>query len=769
MARRLFGLGSSPIRPSYDPGMARKMGPAGLADLPELVAGRAIDVEPLLERVRFVDSRIDCADFRALTLARVVHADMSGDGGEERWRLPADVAERVAGALTGFRYSHDVPGDDSMCLWSENHQVVVAVAEHAAGLAYPGRRFSASGATGAEHAAGAAARLRTWLADRFRMGFIEWLSPTYYEEDAAALAVLVDVTDDDDLRERARGVLDLLAIDLALHSADGLLVGSAGRAYAAEKKAPWTQQVAPVIAHLLGGSRAVESGEAHDDAAVDGGPDDVAGGAAHDGGAGGSAAGAREPAAERLGGLLRASTYRAPDVARSIAADDGPLLVREGFGLDLDEVAGYVGDPDALERRGLLLWAMESFTDPESVRTTMDLVERWDMWDNRFLAPLKGFRAIPRRALPALVRAVDPATRGVSITRADVVTWRRGGLALSSVQHHNVGGYGDQQHLWQATLPGGAPIFATHPGRALFDDVARNFSPSAWTGNGRNPDVAQDGQVMLALHRLGGRRGYLERDRHRWTHLHWPTALFESHEVGADWAVARAGDGLVGVRSLEPLRAGAGDELVQSGDVTGWAVVVAGAEVGYERFRSAVAGATLERDRTGRAMTLRLEARGGDVRAGAGTGWGGDPAEVRGGDRLDVRAESGDDVTRDDGREVGRSDGRHEGHDGRLPTGEWTLRWGGGLLRDGLARPSDRPRLAFGDTRVERFPERIVVRHGGHELVLTPRGRESATSGPASAGAATEPSAGATDGAAVTAADPTARPADGPSAPGTTG
>ncbi|MGC5617315.1 hypothetical protein [Georgenia sp. Z1491] len=696
-ARRLRRLGHDAPPPTDDPGMGEKMGPSGFAALADLVAGRPVDVAPLLDRARFVDLRIDCADFRALTLARVVHADLANaevanaevtSGSGERanaelaagtgarapwrearapWRLPAEVRDRLRDTLTGFRYSLDVPGDDSMCLWSENHQVVAAVAEHAAGLGYPTRRFSASGATGREHADLAADRLRTWLADRFRIGFVEWLSPTYYEEDAAALAVLIDVTDDEDLRERARGALDLLTIDLALHSAGGVLVGSAGRAYGAQKLAPSTQEVAPVLAWLLNDRSGRAPGHRDDDAV-------------------------RARGADRLGGLLRVSSYRAPAVARSIVADTSPMLVRESFGLDIGEVAGYVADPDDLERRGLLLWSMESFTDPESVRITMDLVARWGLWRNRFLSPLAAFRHVPRAILPALVHAVDPATRGVTIRRADVTTWRRGGLALSSVQHHEPGGYGDQQHLWQATLPGGVPVLATHPGRAMFDDVARNFSPSAWTGNGRNPDVGQDGQVLLALHRLGGRHGYLERERHRWTHLLWREDRFDRQDRGDDWVVAQAGDGLVGVRSLRPMRTGEPGELVQAGDVTGWAVVVADAGEGFPSFRERIRRSTLQIDDAGRTLVLRIA--GDDARVPGGTATGaGDPASV-------------------------------PGRDGRVPVGEWRLTWRRGLFRDGAALTREHPRLSFGDTHVERFPDRLTVRHDGHELVLTPRGRQ---------------------------------------------
>lgn len=689
--------GEKAARFAPDPGMDMKMGPAGFADLPDLMAGRPVDVGPLLDRARFVDSRIDCADLRALTLVRALHADRAnGSGGLGPWRLPHDVRTRLEDALAGFRYSHDVPGSDSMCLWSESHQVVAAVAEHCAGLLMPERRFSASGRTGAEHAALAAYRLRTWLADRFAIGFIEWLSPTYYEEDTVALAVLIDLTDDAALAERARAVLDLLGLDLALHARDGVLAGSAGRAYTVQKQFPRSQEVAPIISLLLGADGTdtidgVRVGGAWSADARVGDPDDPAG----------------SRAADRLGGLMRSASYTVPPVLRSIAADPGPLLVRQSFGLDLDEVPAFVGAGAGVEREALVRWAMESFTDPESTISTMHIMRQWNLWDNRFLAPFSGFRPVPDQLLPAIARILDPATNGISLTRADVTTWRLRDLALSSAQGHRPGRHGDQQHIWQALLPGAVPVFATHPGRALFTDVARSFSPSDWTGNGRLPDTRQDGQVLLSLHRLNARHGYLEPPRLRWTHLYWPRDRFERHDRGDHWAVARSGDGLVGVRSLQPMRQGESDELIQAGTVSAWAVVVAGEEEagGFEAFAEAIRSAQFTSGRRGRRVDFSM------------------------GERVpsDDGARSAGGVPR------GHGAGSGSPQAGGLPSGTWRLDWRAGLSRDGVAVDREFPRLEVSrpgqepHIRVERFPGMIEIDHDGHRLVLTGRGRVAAT------------------------------------------
>ncbi len=530
------------VDPAPDPGMAVKMAPPGLAGLDRLLAGEPIREQHVLDLCDFVDARLDCSDFRVLTLLRIA---ASGNA-----HLSPALLRRVRATLLGFRYWMDEQGTDSMCFWSENHQVIFATCEYLAGQLHPDEQFHNPGPggvrlTGRERMARAQHRLDDWLTDRFRYGFTEWLSPTYYEEDAAALALLVELCDDRVLAGRARTVLDLLMLDLALHHFDGLPAASAGRAYEAQKKDPTAAEVTPLIRRcLLGEAGAVPL--------------------------------------DRLAGLVVTSGYEVPEAIRAVArarpAADGETIL-ESFGLDLHEVARQVAPPRST-RAGLFFWLMEAFTTPESIRVTMDLLERWRMDTNRFLAPLAAFRRVPSWLLPRLVRWLNPATQGVAIQRADVTTWRTPHVQLSSAQNHQPGGFGDQQHLWQATLPGGVPVFATHPGAPMFDDASRNFSPSAWVGNGINPALGQDGPVLLALWDLRRRRGYLERERLHSTHLYWPRARFDAdasghHVSGGTWLAARVGEGYVGVVCTAALRPGSeAAELVADGEVTGWVVTV---------------------------------------------------------------------------------------------------------------------------------------------------------------------------------------------------
>lgn len=512
--------------PADDPGMAVKMSPPGFAAVTDLAAGRPVDESPIADLCAFVDARIDCADFRALTLVMLLE--------KYDQLLSEPTRQRIRASLTGFRYWMDEPGEDSMCFWSENHQAIFATCEYFAGRRFAGDRF-ADGRTGAEHHAGAERRLRRWLELRARFGFSEWLSNTYYEEDSAPLALLVDHAEPD-LAGRARHVLDLLLRDLATHSFQGRFGASGGRTYERQKKQPETADVTDIVHHAFGFFPEHRIDHA------------------------------------RMSTPFVLSSYRVPDDIVALAHHEGTTTVTTVHGIALDEVSGLALDADD---EASILWAMEAFTTPQSIRATMDAFVRWGMHSNGFLSALAPFARLPRALLPTLVRLLNPATSGTALQRAVVRTHRTPHGMLSSAQRYHPRTFGDQQHLWQATLPGDVSVFSTHPGGAWFDDVARNFSPSAWVGNGRIPDVAQHESVLVALHDTRGRRGYLEKERARWSHLYWPRDRFSETREGTHVLVGRAGDGLLGILAGSELHPGSDEgEIVQNGVITGWAAVL---------------------------------------------------------------------------------------------------------------------------------------------------------------------------------------------------
>ena len=126
----------------------------------ELVSQR---LEGALERI---DIREDCADFTACGLIRFYL--------ENKDRLAEENKEEIKRTLTGFKYWMDQYDGrkDSMCHWSENHQILFATTEYLAGCEWPDAVF-ADGRVGKDLVEFAKERINAWMYQRYYYGFNE--------------------------------------------------------------------------------------------------------------------------------------------------------------------------------------------------------------------------------------------------------------------------------------------------------------------------------------------------------------------------------------------------------------------------------------------------------------------------------------------------------------------------------------------------------------------------------------------------------------------
>ena len=526
--------------------MSVKMNNKCFPGIEQLARGEKIDEAQITELLDFIDRRLDCADFRMVCILRSLH-DFSA-------LLSPGTLARMKRTVLSFKYWMDEPGEDSMCYWSENHQLIFAACEYLAGQMYPDETFANDGSSGAAHMEKARRRLAAWFEARFRLGFVEWHSNTYYEEDAAPLSLLIDCCRDRALARQATVLLDLLLLDMALHSFRGYFAASSGRCYEASKKDPGRQDVADILSHAFGVP--TPRGEDYARLSAD---------------------------------FLLNRTYKVPEAIRRIALSRETCETRTSMGLDLKEVEARFTDRRDIAGRGMYLWSMEAFTNPESVDLTLRIFRAWNLRTNGFLRNIRWMDLPVLRhmgLMPAVVRLLNPVTQGIAIQRADTYTYRTNGYMLSAAQRHHPGKFGDQQHIWQATLPGPISIFTTHPGAAFFQDNARNFSPGYWVGNGVNPHAAQYKNVALCLYDLRVRKGLLERPRLLFTHAWFPFGEFDESSCEERAALGRKGDSYAALLAVHPLERGTENELIQRGAVTAWAMVLgSGGENGdYEAF-----------------------------------------------------------------------------------------------------------------------------------------------------------------------------------------
>ena len=503
----------------------------GSADdyLMALENGETYPDELLYNVLAYVDGRYDCSDFRLVSLMRVMYK--YGD------LIPENQYEAIKETMLNFKYWMDQPGEDSMCFWSENHQLLFAAAEYLAGQLFPEEVFTNDGKTGAEHMELGKERLNIWFEQRFDYGFVEWYSNTYYVEDIGPLSNVIDYAYDEDIQMKATMVMDLLLYDLATQSYKGALVSTSGRSYEGGKKSGANNSMRSVAMSIW---PEYQIGTPRNGMDIN---------------------------------FLLIENYEVPAVIEAIGRDTSSVVIKESTGLDLSELKeeGLIGQDT---NQIMMQWAMEAFTNPEVVGNTMKYINDNNMLSNEFLNDFKliniGFLKYANW-LPTVSRALNPVTNGVAIQRANTYTYKTDDYMLATVQNHHAGEFADQQHVWSATLGYEFSVFTTHPAKPL-GEGALSGSPNYWVGSGRFPDSAQDENINISIYYIEDKKGFMEDDLVFFTHAYFPTELFDEAIIDGNIAVGvyeNAYIALIGKNQLY-LQEGTTDDLIQDGAVTFW-------------------------------------------------------------------------------------------------------------------------------------------------------------------------------------------------------
>ena len=443
------------------------------------------DEGPILAAVRYVDSRMDCSDFAVAGLLRILL--------KYRKSISPALAERIDDCLLGFKYWYDEPGTSRMCFWTENHQIIFHSDELLAGQLYRDEDFREGGMTGEDRIQHALPLVRRWMGWRAHLGFSEWLSNCYFDEDLLALSNLHDFAADPKIRAGARGLMDLIFLEIALHSHRGIFGSTHGRTYARM-----------LLRRMEGTSSAsllvLGTGEYNDPVNL-------------------SAV------------SLATGSYRCPDVIVKIATDTYPeMLCRERHGVQVEEATTY-GIPPSV-RNIPFFWGMGTYLHPLVVASSREVSERHRVRvKDVYARAMEGYRLqdSPRPG---------PETDPTSLTAVDIQTFRTPQYMLSCAQDYRPGRRGYQQHIWQATLDSGAIVFTNHPGS--MDDTSR---PNFWAGNGWLPRAAQSHNILICIHRIPGS------DRLPFSHAYFPRVAFDSIVEESGWIIAARGDGYLALRS----------------------------------------------------------------------------------------------------------------------------------------------------------------------------------------------------------------------------
>lgn len=518
--------------------------------------------DALDEALTRMQDRRDTADFRLAAMVRTLYLD------DETHALPADVRTRIEDTLLGFRYWLDEPGDDGMCYWTENHQILFHSGELLVGQLFPDATFPNSGMTGAEHVAHATPRVLRWLDLRGRLGFSEWHSNVYFNEDIPALVNLADFAQDPAIRDKAAMVLDVLALDLLANLYKGTFATVHGRTYES-RFLDRLNDSTRVAAHVMLGLAEPEG------------------------------------ATDFSGAFLATSPrYAVPPILEDLAAAVADRYVhRQRDSFDIAEGprwgVGYTGTDD------VVIWAgLAAIAAPEVIEGTMAMLEAHQLW-NGFL-----FGDLPEEVLtvlkdnqgtgtlPVLAENLSPMSRGMALQAMSTYTYRTPHFQLSGAQDYPKAHWGTQTQMWLATLDRDAYVFTTYPAQLGVAGPDLTFAGD-WIG-GYTPRATFVQDVGIFQYRPPDNEAVADLVGADITHAYFPKTRFDEVVEDGPWLFGRKGDGFVALASRNAAHWSVENdfEWIAPGTENVWVVQMGSVEdfADFDAFIAAVTAAELSFD-----------------------------------------------------------------------------------------------------------------------------------------------------------------------------
>ena len=190
----------------------------------ELGMWNSLNPQVILDAIASINRRDEGSE---ITLAGLL--GMTGRYIEEAG-FPQTLVEPLQDCFLNFRYWMDEPGADAMRFWEESRQILFHTCEILAGQLLPDETFANAGVSGEQRRAQGEERARAWMRARGAGGLAAWDSHDGLEETALALSHLVDLAQNDEVRELAAVLLDKIFFGLAVNSFKGVFGSSHGRA-----------------------------------------------------------------------------------------------------------------------------------------------------------------------------------------------------------------------------------------------------------------------------------------------------------------------------------------------------------------------------------------------------------------------------------------------------------------------------------------------------------------------------------------------------------
>ncbi len=488
----------------------------------------------LLIQTEYMNRRFDCSDFRAQLLFKI-YKDCSE-------KLNGKCKELIKKTFLDFKYFMDEPGDDSMCYWSENHQIMFAVSEYLAGQEWQDEVFTNNGMTGKEHMEKAKKRIEAWMKQRFDYGFSEYLSNNYLAEDISPMANYIAYSKDKKSVIRMKIIMDILWLDVALNSVNNRFAATSSRMYGNNKAGNFYGNSIAAAMNILWGRDGAE--RILSDSYLSRKEKELI-----------MESLKKEPNHILLcfTDIVRKGIYTLPEAIKDIALSKESFVSKMSCGLSPYEMEkeGLIGQMPA---QIMAQWGAEVFTNPEAIKNTLEYVRKNKMYLNSFIGYFKFLNVTLLKFINwrKFAEKVNIMPHGISTGRGNIYTYRASGYLMSTSVCKDVDMCGAQEHIWSADIGENLTVFTTHP--AGNGNGRYGSSPGYWIGNGRRPHSVQQENVNITIYKLPKKKRIGETGIAKLTHIYMPKEFYDEFELCGNIVFARKNGVFVAVISNGELK-----------------------------------------------------------------------------------------------------------------------------------------------------------------------------------------------------------------------
>jgi hypothetical protein len=505
-----------------------------LTEPDKIPEGVTVDEEFILNSlepsIKYINARYDCADFRCQLLFRL-YKDCSQ-------QLSEKVKSLITKTFLDFKYNMDEPGEDSMCFWSENHQILFAVSEYLAGQEWPDKIFTNSGMTGAQHMEKALKIINHWMEQKYYFGFFEWYSNNYYAENIAPMSNYIEYSQDAESVNRMKIIFDLLWFDVASHSVNNTFVAVSSRMYGDNKSSNvYGNRIRGAMAAIWGktDTQSLVHARSEIERMIMEGSEDVATTI--------KLVGIDSQMIQNFTAMYKKGFYKVPEVIYNTALDKEPAIIKASSGLNVSELKELrlIGQD---YHQIMAQMGSESFSNHEVIENTLKFLNRTKMFRNIFVNPFRfiNIKLLRLLGIPRLISKKLPLmTNGIALQRGNVYCYRTADYCLTTAIKQGVDMCGAQGHIWTANIAPDLAVYTTHPAR---DDDSREkhaASPGYWVGNGRQPMSVQHKNINITIYKIPRKKRLAEFHLADITHAYMPKEKFDEFHIEDNLVFGRKG------------------------------------------------------------------------------------------------------------------------------------------------------------------------------------------------------------------------------------